>query len=57
MGQAYTPGLKVTDRMVLRKDGILPLKGKIKVKKGIRLRLKISLLLRICRERWNLLML
>ena len=57
MGQAYTPGLKVTDRMVLRKDRILPLKGKIKVKKGIRLRLKISLLLRICRERWNLLML
>jgi hypothetical protein len=34
MGQAYTPGLKVSTREVLLKERILPLKGEIKVKKG-----------------------
>ncbi|MBD3403196.1 hypothetical protein GF420_09900, partial [candidate division GN15 bacterium] len=34
MGHAYTPGLKVTDRMVIRKQRILPLKGDVIVKKG-----------------------
>ncbi|MFC1898037.1 hypothetical protein ACFLYJ_00535 [Candidatus Cloacimonadota bacterium] len=34
MAQAYSPGLTVTDSIVLRKDRILPLKGKVLVKKG-----------------------
>ena len=34
MTQAYSAGLTVTDSIVLRKDRILPLKGKVLVKKG-----------------------
>lgn len=34
MGQAYTPGLKVTKRMIVHKERTLPLKGDINVKKG-----------------------
>jgi len=34
MAQAYSPGLTVTDNIVLRKDRILPLKGNVLVKKG-----------------------
>jgi len=34
MGQAYTPGLKVSKREEILKERILPLKGDIKVKKG-----------------------
>jgi len=34
MAQAYSPGLTVTDSIVLKKDRILPLKGKVLVKKG-----------------------
>ncbi|MCF7857815.1 MAG: hypothetical protein K9N07_00620 [Candidatus Cloacimonetes bacterium] len=34
MAQAYSPGLTVTKSTVLRKDRILPLKGKVLVKKG-----------------------
>lgn len=34
MAQAYSPGLTVTDSIVLRKERILPLKGKVVVKKG-----------------------
>jgi hypothetical protein len=34
MGQAYSAGLTVTDSIVLRKERILPLKGKVLVKKG-----------------------
>ncbi|MCF7794715.1 MAG: hypothetical protein K9N09_12325 [Candidatus Cloacimonetes bacterium] len=34
MAQAYSPGLTVTDSIVLRKERILPLKGKVLVKKG-----------------------
>ncbi|HPR17444.1 MAG TPA: hypothetical protein PLD62_04285 [Candidatus Cloacimonadota bacterium] len=34
MAQAYSPGLTVTDNIVLRKERILPLKGKVLVKKG-----------------------
>ena len=34
MGHAYTPGLKVTDRILLTKKRILPLKGEVVVKKG-----------------------
>lgn len=34
MGQAYSAGLTVTDSIVLRKERILPLKGKVIVKKG-----------------------
>ncbi len=34
MAQAYSPGLTVTESIVLRKDRILPLKGKVLVKKG-----------------------
>lgn len=34
MAQAYSPGLKCTDNLVLRKERILPLKGNVKVKKG-----------------------
>ncbi|RLC51064.1 MAG: hypothetical protein DRZ79_03365, partial [Candidatus Cloacimonadota bacterium] len=34
MAQAYSPGLTVTENIVLRKERILPLKGKVLVKKG-----------------------
>lgn len=34
MGHAYTPGLKVTDNILVRKQRILPLKGEVIVKKG-----------------------
>lgn len=34
MAQAYSPGLSVTDSIVLRKQRILPLKGNVLVKKG-----------------------
>ncbi len=34
MGHAYTPGLKVTDKILLTKRRILPLKGDVLVKKG-----------------------
>lgn len=34
MAQAYSPGLTVTASIVLRKERILPLKGKVLVKKG-----------------------
>lgn len=36
MGHAYTPGLKVTDRMLVTKRRILPLKGDVLVKVGDR---------------------
>jgi len=34
MAQAYSPGMTVTDNIILRKDRILPLKGTVKVKVG-----------------------
>ncbi|MCB5247955.1 MAG: hypothetical protein LHW57_08025 [Candidatus Cloacimonetes bacterium] len=34
MGQAYSAGLSVTENIILRKERILPLKGKVLVKKG-----------------------
>lgn len=34
MGHAYTPGLKVTEQVVVKKDRILPLKGDVLVKVG-----------------------
>ena len=34
MAQAYSPGLTVTESIVLKKDRILPLKGNVLVKKG-----------------------
>ncbi len=34
MGHAYTPGLKVTDRVLVKKSRILPLKGDVIVKVG-----------------------
>ncbi len=34
MGHAYTPGLKVTDQVVIKKQRILPLKGDVIVKVG-----------------------
>ena len=34
MGHAYTPGLKVTERILITKNRILPLKGEVVVKKG-----------------------
>ncbi|UCD17404.1 MAG: hypothetical protein JSV44_00390 [Candidatus Zixiibacteriota bacterium] len=36
MGHAYTPGLKVTNKFLLTKKRILPLKGEVIVKKGDR---------------------
>jgi len=36
MAHAYTPGLKVTDRILVKKRRILPLKGKVVVKVGDR---------------------
>ncbi len=38
MAQAYSAGLNVTENIVLRKDRILPLKGKVLVKKGDRVK-------------------
>ncbi|MFQ6031950.1 MAG: hypothetical protein ACE5K2_03430, partial [Candidatus Zixiibacteriota bacterium] len=38
MGHAYTPGLKVTDRMLITKKRILPLKGEVLVKVGDRVK-------------------
>jgi hypothetical protein len=38
MGHAYTPGLKVTDKILITKNRILPLKGEVIVKKGDRLK-------------------
>ncbi len=38
MGHAYTPGLKVTERVLVRKNRILPLKGDVIVKVGDRVR-------------------
>ena len=34
LGHAYTPGLKVTDQLVITKKRILPLKGEVLVKVG-----------------------
>ncbi|MDD2714416.1 MAG: hypothetical protein PHW04_00830 [Candidatus Wallbacteria bacterium] len=34
MGQAYVPGLKVSERQIVHKERVLPLKGEIKVKIG-----------------------
>jgi hypothetical protein len=34
MGHAYTPGLKVTEKILLTKNRILPLKGEVVVNKG-----------------------
>ncbi|HEY2251373.1 MAG TPA: hypothetical protein VGH74_09945, partial [Planctomycetaceae bacterium] len=34
MGQAYTPGLKVTQRMLLRRRRILPIRGEVLVRAG-----------------------
>ncbi|UCD95504.1 MAG: hypothetical protein JSU69_05495 [Candidatus Zixiibacteriota bacterium] len=38
MGHAYTPGLKVTDKILLTKKRILPLKGEVIVNKGDRVK-------------------
>lgn len=38
MGHAYTPGLKVTERLLVRKNRILPLKGDVMVKVGDRVK-------------------
>lgn len=38
MGHAYTPGLKVTERLLLRKTRRLPLLGDVVVEKGARVR-------------------
>ncbi|MCB5279473.1 MAG: hypothetical protein PHN71_01660 [Candidatus Cloacimonetes bacterium] len=38
MGQAYSAGLTVTDSIVLRKERILPLKGKVLVTKGTKVK-------------------
>jgi len=38
MGHAYTPGLKVTDKILIAKRRILPLKGDVIVKKGDRVK-------------------
>ena len=34
MGHAYTPGLRVTERTIIRKKRILPIPGDVVVKKG-----------------------
>ncbi|MBI4713168.1 MAG: hypothetical protein HY762_07715 [Planctomycetes bacterium] len=34
MGHAYTPGLRVTDKTIIRKKRILPIQGEVVVKKG-----------------------
>lgn len=38
MGQAYSAGLTVTDSMIVRKERILPLKGKVLVTKGTKVK-------------------
>ncbi len=38
MGQAYSAGLTVTDNIILRKEGILPLKGQVLVTKGTKVK-------------------
>ena len=38
MGQAYSAGLTVTDSMIVRKERILPLKGKVLVNKGAKVK-------------------
>ncbi|MCD4820162.1 MAG: hypothetical protein K8S23_15885 [Candidatus Cloacimonetes bacterium] len=38
MAQAYSPGLTVTDSIILKKDRILPLRGTVKVKKGAKVK-------------------
>lgn len=38
MGHAYTPGLKVTEKQIISKRRILPLKGDVMVKKGDRVK-------------------
>jgi hypothetical protein len=38
MGHAYTPGLKVTERILIKKHRILPLKGDVLVKSGDRVK-------------------
>ena len=38
MGQAYSAGLTVTDSMILRKERIMPLKGKVLVTKGTKVK-------------------
>jgi len=38
MGQAYSAGLTVTDSMIVRKERILPLKGKVLVTKGAKVK-------------------
>lgn len=38
MGQAYSAGLTVTDSIILRKERILPLKGKVTVTKGTKVK-------------------
>jgi hypothetical protein len=38
MGHAYTPGLKVTEKILVTKNRILPLKGEVIVKKGDRVK-------------------
>ncbi len=38
MGHAYTPGLKVTAKILLTKNRILPLKGEVVVNKGDRVK-------------------
>jgi hypothetical protein len=38
MGQAYSAGLTVTDSIILRKERILPLKGQVLVKKGLKVK-------------------
>ena len=37
MSKSYTPGLKVLKKTLFRKERILPLKGKVLVKKGDKL--------------------
>ncbi|MEW6050030.1 MAG: hypothetical protein AB1644_03070 [Candidatus Zixiibacteriota bacterium] len=38
MGHAYTPGLKVTEKLLVKKNRILPLKGEVVVKTGDRVK-------------------
>ena len=38
MGHAYTPGLKVSDKVLITKKRILPLKGDVLVKVGDKVR-------------------
>ncbi|MBN1326348.1 MAG: hypothetical protein JW996_00185 [Candidatus Cloacimonetes bacterium] len=38
MAQAYSPGLSVTESIIIRKERILPLKGDVLVKKGVKVK-------------------